>query len=400
MPDPASLGQHMHDAAAELARRGHRVSVCTARAGYADPSRRYPRREVRDGVEIRRLPLASLGKRSMKWRLLGGLLFVIQATLCALVTRNLAGVLVSTSPPMAPVVALVLRVVRRVPFVFWVMDVNPDQAIAMGQAKSDGLGARTLDALNRAALRRAAHVVTLDRFMRDRLAAKADLDQRLSVLPPWPHEDHLQPVARAENPFRVAHGLKDKLVVMYSGNISPAHPLTTLIEAAARIEDEAPDLAIVFVGGGLARATLEALVAERGVGNVRFLPYQPLERLGETLAAADAHVVAVGEAMVGIVHPSKLYGAMAVARPVLLLGPAASHAGEIVEAHDIGWRIDHDRTDQAVDVLRRLITLARDEPDALAAMGRRAREAVDARFSKSALCSAFCDVVERHLIGR
>ena len=34
VPDPASVGQHMHDAAAELARRGHRVVVYCSRAGY------------------------------------------------------------------------------------------------------------------------------------------------------------------------------------------------------------------------------------------------------------------------------------------------------------------------------------------------------------------------------
>ncbi len=50
VPDPASVGQHMHDAAAERARRGHSVRVVTSARGYDNPARRYPLREERDGV--------------------------------------------------------------------------------------------------------------------------------------------------------------------------------------------------------------------------------------------------------------------------------------------------------------------------------------------------------------
>ena len=70
VPDPASVGQHMHDAAAEMVSRGYRVVVLTANRGYDNPSIRYKRREIVDGVEIRRLPLSSFGKRSIKQRLL------------------------------------------------------------------------------------------------------------------------------------------------------------------------------------------------------------------------------------------------------------------------------------------------------------------------------------------
>ena len=65
VPDPASVGQHIFDVAAELARRGFRVKVFTANRGYDDPSVVYPKFEVRDGVEIRRLPLSSFGKKSI-----------------------------------------------------------------------------------------------------------------------------------------------------------------------------------------------------------------------------------------------------------------------------------------------------------------------------------------------
>ncbi len=41
VPDPASVGQHMHDVAREMLSRGWRVVVFTARRGYDDSSQKY-----------------------------------------------------------------------------------------------------------------------------------------------------------------------------------------------------------------------------------------------------------------------------------------------------------------------------------------------------------------------
>ncbi|MBL8758119.1 MAG: hypothetical protein JNK35_06795, partial [Phycisphaerae bacterium] len=103
VPDPASVGQHVADAAAEMARRGYRVIVYASARGYDDPSRRYPAREHLNGVEVRRLPLSSFGKGSIAIRLLAQWIFLAQAVVRGLFTRGLAGVMVSTSPPFCGV---------------------------------------------------------------------------------------------------------------------------------------------------------------------------------------------------------------------------------------------------------------------------------------------------------
>ena len=64
VPDPASVGQHMADAAEAIAGRGYDVRVLTSARGYEDPQARYPRREVRGGVDVRRLAFSSSQRRS------------------------------------------------------------------------------------------------------------------------------------------------------------------------------------------------------------------------------------------------------------------------------------------------------------------------------------------------
>ncbi len=390
VPDPAAVGQYMADAAREMASRGYRVVVLTARRGYEDPSARYPARERLDGVAVVRVPLASFGKASIARRLLGAAGFLAQVLWRGLWVRGLRGIVFTTSPPLAGMAALALGRLRRVPLTFWVMDVNPDQYVAMHPGEARSLKVRALAALNRRALKASAAVVALDDFMAERLRRRCPGIKRLEVMPPWPHEENLGPVTREANTFRTQHGLDGRLVVMYSGNHSPVNPLDTLLQAALRFENDSR-IAFLFVGGGAGKAAVDELVRTRRPTNILSLPYQPLEGLGQSLSAADVHVVTLGDPYVGIVHPCKIYGAMSVARPILYFGPRPSHVSEIVERERIGWCLAHGDVEGTEAVLRSILTMDRGELDA---MGQRAREAVRDGLSKEALCGRFGDVVE------
>ena len=68
------------------------------------------------------------------------------------------------------------------------------------------------------------------------------------------------------------------------------------------------------------------------------LPYQPLEELSASLSAADVHVVVMGNAFVGLVHPCKIYNILSIGTPVLYIGPRPSHVTEISDAAHGGLR--------------------------------------------------------------
>jgi glycosyltransferase involved in cell wall biosynthesis len=389
VPDPASVGQHMHDAAAAFVRRGLRVIVFTSDRGYEDPSQRFSRYERRAGVDIVRLPLSSFGKHSLPIRLLGAGAFLSEAIALALTLRRIDRVLVSTSPPMCAAAGLALHRARGVPFDYWIMDLNPDQVVALGGLTADAMPVRALDWLNVQALGHAANVITLDRFMAERVCAKFPVGERLTVLPPWPHVQVDATASAAE--FRDEHAFGSARVVMYSGNLSPVHPVTTLLDAAQALKDD-PRLLFVFIGGGLGREQIEQAILERGMANLRTLPYQPLAMLQQSLSAADVHVVAMGNAMVGIVHPSKIYGALAVGRPILALAPKTSHVAELVASERVGWVIAHGDVDGATRVLREI---AAAPPDVLAEMGERARAVARKHFDRDELIERFCNLLDQ-----
>jgi colanic acid biosynthesis glycosyl transferase WcaI len=389
VPDPAAVGQHLADAAEKLVTRGHRVIVYTASRGYDDPAEKYPPRETIRGVDVRRVPLSSFGKSTISIRMLGGVLFVVQVVARSAFVRGVDAVVVSTSPPVASFGAVIIGLMHRAPVKYWIMDVNPDQAVALGVLREHDLSVKIFNWLNRVILRRARDVIVLDRFMAARILSKLDVSSKLTVLPPWPAEDPASVVEHADNPFRQRHDLNDKVVVMYSGNHGPSNPLTTILDAAKRVCDD-PRLVLMFIGGGVGKREVESA----GCPNIRSLPYQPQSDLRYSLAAADVHLVTVGDQIPGIVHPSKVYGAMAVARPILLVGPDENHVADILCHHDIGWHVRHGDVDGAERVLREI---ADADPSVLAEKGRRAREVIAGMGGKAGASGRVCDVFERGL---
>ena len=118
-------------------------------------------------------------------------------------------------------------------------------------------------------------------------------------------------------------------VVQQAGNNPQETPIWTVVEAARRLKGRA-DIVVMVIGGGLEKQKFEAAI-KRGATNIVSLPYQPMSELKYSLSAADAHVVTLGDAVVGMVHPCKVYGAMAAARPILFVGPAPSHVSGVVD---------------------------------------------------------------------
>jgi colanic acid biosynthesis glycosyl transferase WcaI len=390
VPDPTSVGQHMASAARELRRRGWRVVVYTSARGFNDSSKVYPSRETLDGVDVRRLPLCSFGKGRVALRLLGAFMFVAQAALRGLFVRDLRAVVVSTSPPFCPIAALILHFFRRVPFLFWSMDVNPDQAVKIGWAREEALSTRAFHFLNRKTLKHATRIVALDRFMADRLAAKTECRDRLTVLPPWPLDRYLDPVPHDGNPFRRKHDLTDKFVVMYSGNMGATSNVQGLVEVARRLVEE-EDIVFLLVGGGVGMEEVRGLLEQAPLPNLVTLPYQPLDELCYSLSAADLHVVTMADAVVGINHPCKVYGAMAVERPVLFLGPNQSHIGDLLGQWELGWRAPIDDLERITET----VLMARDAgAEERRRRGSLGRVALAEGLDESQLRGQFVDLVE------
>jgi len=328
-PDVVSTAQHLTDYAVELAARGHEVTVLASRRAYDDPGTRFPKREVWKGVNVIRIRSTGLGKGA-KWRRaldFGSFLLSCFARLLFVPRQDV--VVALTSPPLISFFGALFVRLKGGRFIFWVMDLNPDEAIAAGWLKNGSPVTKVLKSLLNYSLRSAHRIIVLDRFAARRIREKGIAPARIIVIPPWPHDDVVRYDEEGGREFRRAHNLADKFVVMYSGNHSPCHPLDTILEAARRLSNH-PSIAFCFVGGGSEYQKAAALAVEGGLKNVVCLPYQPLDKLSVSLSAADLHVVVMGDEFVGIVHPCKIYNILTLGSPFIYVGPAESHVAELI----------------------------------------------------------------------
>jgi glycosyltransferase involved in cell wall biosynthesis len=327
-PDVVSTAQHLTDLAEALSSRGHEVTVIAGDRGYDDPATRFPRREQWHGVTIIRIPSLSFGKNSRWRRALNFGSFLLGCSLRLLTLRRFDLVIALTSPPLISFLAALFVKLKGGNFCFWVMDLNPDEAIAAGWLKKDSPASRLLQRMLKFSFQHAAQTIVLDRFMKERVVSKGINSSRVAIVPPWSHDDHVGYSATGRKAFRSRHELSEKFVMMYSGNHSPCHPLDTLLEAALNLRTH-EEIVFCFAGGGSEQLKVRAFARRHELGNIRCFPYQPLSDLSASLSAADLHVVVMGEQFVGIVHPCKVYNIMTIGAPALYIGPQPSHITDI-----------------------------------------------------------------------
>ncbi len=327
-PDVVSTAQHAGDLAASLVQAGHQVTVLADSRAYDDRARRFQLRQNWRGVRIIRAPSTGFGKAA-RWRRAADFAsFLLSCALRLMFLPRFEVAIAMTSPPLISFLAALMVPLKARKLIFWSMDLNPDEAIAAGWLRPESATARILQRLMLYSMRRAQRIVAVDRFMQERIRAKGIAAEKIAVLPPWAHDDWVRFDPEARQRFRARHGLSEKFVVMYSGNHSPCHPLDTLLAAAGRLAGH-PQIVFLFVGGGSEFRKPLAL-QQRGATNIRCLPYQPQEELAGSLSAADLHVVVMGSAFVGIVHPCKVYNILAVGAPFLYIGPQESHITDLV----------------------------------------------------------------------
>lgn len=390
-PDEVAVSQYVSSYAFGLATSGHTVRALSARRDYENPATRYKRRETVKGVDIERLPVTGFPKTTKAGRALNFFCFNLLLLVRLLTLRSscVDAVLASTVPPMVGTVVGLACWLKRVPLVFWVMDVQPDEAIAAGYFNRQSMAARVLRFAARLPIAHARAVVTLDRYMAATILSQGRVGAAIHAIPLWPIIGGSAPEDTCAA-FRRAHGMEGKLVVMYSGNHSVCHPLTTLLESAARLRTDDRFL-FAFVGGGVRSADVTAAIHTRQLKNVKQIGYQPLTNLPVSLGAADVHVVVMGDQFTGLVHPSKIYGVFAAGKPFIYIGPERSHIADMIRDSGCGIAVRHGDTEGTLAAIEHCAALSTRERKIL---GTRMRTYIQSVFAPAETMKRISRVLE------
>lgn len=336
-PDLPATAQILTELAEDLVAQGAHVTVVTGRVVYLGGEASLPGKDFYKGIEIRRVWSTSFGRRSALGRLVDYVSFNLSALVVSLYAKREDCLVVLTDPPLLSVLAAAVRAVKGCRTVCWLQDVFPDIAVRAGVLRR-GVIARMVERLGIWSLRRMDRVVVLGRCMERRLVALGVPRERLAQIPNWADGTLIRPLERADNPFLGDAKLRDRFVVMYSGNLGVVHEVDTLV-GMIRETCFLEGVCFCFVGDGYFKQRLAALARHEQWKHVILLPYQAKERLRYSLAAGDVHLVTLKANMAGLSVPSKIYGIMAAGRPVIFIGPPDSEVAHLVWEAGCGFVI-------------------------------------------------------------
>ena len=350
-PDEAATAQLLTDLAEGLAARNHRVMVIASHDGTAAT----PRSEVRRGVGIIRVRATRWGRRGVLAKAIDYATFAI-ASRQVLKSQVRTGdwIVAMTDPPALALVAAAAARHTGAKVVHWLQDIHPEITLALSGSRMLARLCQPWIRRRNAAWQQATACVAISHDMAALVGECGVPAERVRLIPNWaPDTDTMAPVLPEKNFFRRQWGLEGKFVVAYSGNLGRVHALEPLLAAAVLLRDE-PSIVFLFVGAGTQRASLEAKARAQRLKNVQFQPAQPRAHIAASLSVGDVHLVTLRTGCERLVFPSKLYGALAVGRPIVYVGPLQCELAQSVTKNGAGVAVDANDPLQIATTLRRL----------------------------------------------
>jgi colanic acid biosynthesis glycosyl transferase WcaI len=370
-PDVAASAQRMTELLEDLA-TDFEVTIVAGRPSYApvggDDRGNRPAR-----LRVIRVPSTSFPRYRPWQRIANYVSYLIAASVVGLTRPRPDIVVAGTDPPFAAAAAWLVSRRFGVPFVYLLWDVQPQAALAAG-LMPDGHLARAMRRATSFLVARAAGVVTPTAAMAATAIELGAPKDRVVVHSHW-EDPVIVRVEPRDNAFSRAHGLADRFVVMYAGNLGLTQQLDRYLALARRLED-LKDLVFVFLGDGAARITLEAAAASHP--NVRFLPYQPRDTMSRSLGSADVFFAPLATGLTRYMLPSKIYTFLASGRPIVAAIDEHSDVADLVRTSGAGVVTAPADLDGLEREFRRLHA----DPGPRQAMGRAGRAALEATYAR------------------
>lgn len=403
-PDSVSTAQILGDLAVDLKALGNSVTVLTTTPHYNQDLEAEARQPLRNFVgrilmksDYNGVPvyhaLMPRNRTFLPLRLLGWTAFHFASTLMGVFLRAKPDVVVSPSPPLTiGLSARFLAWYYRVRYIYDVQELYPDVAINLGKISNKWL-IRVLLGLERYIYEKASAIKVIAPGMRQRLLEKGVPSEKIAVIPNFVDVSDLRPLAK-DNEFSRTHGIHDKFVISYSGNLGPAQGLETFVEAAHLLRDE-PQVHFMMMGSGSLEQPLRQRVAELALTNFSFLPYQHISLMPQIYAASDICLVPQTAGIGADAVPSKVYRIMASGRPVLACSDADSDLANLVNAAGCGVVVQPGCAEALAAVIRQ----AYQNQQAGRQMGQAGREHVIENYARPVVTSSYNDLIQSVVNG-
>lgn len=381
----------VNDLVAELVARGHQVTVLTGEPNYPDGHtfpefRRDPAQFAKyAGAPILRVPVIPRGKGSVRL-VINYLSFVASGlTLGPWRLRGMAfdAIFVfQTSPITSAIPALLLRRIKKVPLLMWVLDLWPETLAAVGAVRSPRL-LTWVGKLVSFIYRRCDRVLVQSRAFVSNIQQYSGDTTRIRYFPNWAEPIFEGPLAEVAPAPEVAP-YSATFNVVFAGNIGDAQDFPAILDAAGALRDE-PNVRWLIVGDGRAADWVRSEIARRGLEHsVIMLGRHAIERMPSFFRAASALLVSLKkDPIFAMTIPGKVQSYLATGLPIVAMLDGAG--ATVIEQAGAGVVCEAGAGLALAECVRQLMGMPASER---AAMGERGRRYCEREFSRAGLVSA------------
>jgi glycosyltransferase involved in cell wall biosynthesis len=234
-----------------------------------------------------------------------------------------------TNPPFTPLLTLFCRN----KFSLLIFDVYPDALIQTGIVGETSFLIKCWRKANKRVFSRADNIFTLTEGM-SALLKNYSGEKKIQIMPIWTNNEFFRPIPKDLNPFISEQNLKDKFVVLYSGNLGATHNIEVFPELALRIKKQ--NVVFLIIGEGDRKKWLYDQVRKLDIRNCLLLPLQSVDLIPYSFASADLAVVSLDSTASGLSLPSKTFNFMSAGLPLLCISGNDSELKRLVTKYDNG----------------------------------------------------------------
>lgn len=311
---------------------GHTVHVLQKNTGGPQPA--LPERLQTLSVETTCIPFKLPAKTNLAARFLADVKYVLRC--CQWLSRNTGfdRIFLQSANVAGIQTRLLPFVQRKVPVIFNVQDIFPENAMYSGKMKANGIVYKCFSFMQRHAYRYASRIITISEDMKEQLVEIGTPADKIEVVHNWSYRDTMYDPSEID--YSCLDGIIDrnKFNVVYAGNIGVMQNVEIVIRAAAQMKDD-KDVCFHVIGDGAYRQKLEQLAVELQADNVCFHDMMPSDCAPAIYSAADVNIIPLAKNIYRTALPSKTATCLACGKPIIFaIGKESKFGQKVCEQID------------------------------------------------------------------
>lgn len=225
---------------------------------------------------------------------------------------------IDSTPPIQGLKMPLIKWFKRKPTVYNAQDIFPDSLVGTGLTQKGSLIWKIGRIVEKITYKYSDKIIVISEDFKKNLMEKGVPEEKIVVVYNWVDQNAVVNVDRAENKLFDKYGLdREKFYVTYNGNIGLTQNMDMLLSVAEELQQTHQGINFVLVGNGAYLDDVKRIVAEKKLGNVHLLPFQPYEDISYVFSLGDVSLVISKPGVGSNSVPSKTWSIMSASRPVL-----------------------------------------------------------------------------------